>query len=57
MSISLHQAREMHRPIQTVEVRTRSVRTNDSHTGVQPNIDVHFLQENLLWSVPECYIV
>jgi hypothetical protein len=40
-----------------VRVRTCSVRAHDSHTGVQSNIYVHFLQEDLIWIVSECRVI
>ena len=57
MSIYLHRVREVRHASRIATVRTRSVRAYDSHTGVQSNINVHLLQEDLFWSVPECHVV
>ena len=53
MSIYLQQVREMHHTSRITTVRTRSVRAYNSHTGVQSDINVHLLQEDLIWGVPE----
>lgn len=57
MSIYLRRIREAHHSLHKARVRTRSVRAHESNTGVQSNIYVHFLQENLTWSISECRLV